>query len=114
MDEIQSKYLISHFKERANKQKAVKFEEIDLDIYKPSSKCGTFVTSEERILHWIRTFQFRYYETLKDNDSYYIEWIDHENYDPSNFQEIEIKIYKIDFKHTACHNTEMTPSVILY
>lgn len=101
MDEIQSKYLISHFKERANKQKAVKFEEIDLDIYKPSSKCAAFVTSEERILHWIRTFQFRYYETLKDNNSYYIEWMDHENFDSSNFQEIEIKIYKIDFEHTA-------------
>ena len=79
----------------------MKFEEIDLDIYKPSSKCAAFVTSEERILHWIRTFQFRYYETLKDNNSYYIEWMDHENFDSSNFQEIEIKINKIDFEHTA-------------
>ena len=38
MDEIQHKYVINRFKERSNKQKAVKFEEIDLEVYKPTKR----------------------------------------------------------------------------
>ena len=106
MDEIQHKYVISHFKERSSKQKAVKFENIDLEVYKPSAKCAAFITSEERILHWIRTFQFRYFESLKDDENYYIEWIDHENYDSSSFQEIEIKIFKIDHEVSVTDVTQ--------
>ena len=100
MDEIRNKYVINHFKERTHKQKALKFEDIDLEVYKASAKCAVFLTSEERILHWIRTFQFRYYESLKDNNSYLIDGIDHENFDSSNFQEVEIKIYKVDVEHS--------------
>jgi hypothetical protein len=106
MDEIQHKYVISHFKERSSKQKAVKFENIDLEVYKPSAKCAAFITSEERILHWIRTFQFRYFESLKDDENYYIEWIDHENYNSSSFQEIEIKIFKIDHEVSVTDVTQ--------
>ena len=100
MDEIQDKYVVSHFKERSGKQKALKFETVDLEIYKPSAKCAAFSTSEDRILYWIRSLQLRYFDSLKDNDEYLIDWIDHENYDSTSFQEVEIKIYKTDLEHT--------------
>lgn len=100
MDEIQDQYVVSHFKERSGKQKALKFETIDLEIYKPSSKCAAFSTSEDRILYWITSLQLRYFDALKANDEYLIDWIDHENYDSTSFQEVEIKIYKTDHEHT--------------
>ena len=95
MDEIQNKYALGSFKDRTNKQSKLKFEEIDLEIYRAQARCAAFVTSKERILHWIKSFQFRYYETLKDNDEYLVEWIDGPGYDGFTFQEIEIKIYNM-------------------
>ena len=96
MEEIQTKYAIKKFKERTNKQKSVKFEEIDLELYRAAAKCASFATSEERILHWVKTFQFRYFETLKDSGDFLIDWIDHEDHESTNFQEIEIKISSIN------------------
>lgn len=101
MDEIQTKYVVGSFKERTGKQKSLRFEEIDLDLYKPSARCAAFTTSKDRILHWIKTFQYRYFESLKDDPSYLIKWIDHEDYTCSNFQEIEIKLLKIDQETTS-------------
>ena len=92
MEEIQAKYLIKKFKERTSKQRSLKFEEIDLDLYRAAAKCASFITSEERILHWVKTFQYRYYETLKDSGDFLIKWIDHEGHESANFKEIEIKI----------------------
>ena len=79
MEEIQTKYPIKKFKERTSKQRSVEFEEIDLDLYRPAAKCASFLTSESRILHWIQTFQFRYYESLKDSGNILVEWIDRED-----------------------------------
>ena len=101
MDEIQNKYVLDAFKKRTNKQKALKFEDIDLDVYRPSAHCATFTTQEERIFHWIRTFQFHYYETLKDNDEYLVQRIGYSGYDGSTFQEIEIQIDKVDSNEAA-------------
>lgn len=91
----------------------MKFEEIDLEVYKPAAKCAAFVTSEELILHWIRTFQFRYYESLKDDTHFFIEWIDRENYDSTTFQEIEIKIFKIDHEHAQATNQTQAPDTVI-
>lgn len=96
MDEIQAKYVINDFKERTGKQKGLKFEEINLDLYRPSTRCVAFTTSKDRILHWIKTLQYCYFETLKDDHSYLIQWIDHANYTSTTFQEIEIKLFKLD------------------
>ena len=96
MEEIQTKYAIKKFKERTSKQKSVKFEEIGLELYRAAAKCASFATSEERILHWVKTFQFRYFETLKDSGNFLIDWIDHEDHESTNFQEIEIKISSIN------------------
>ena len=101
MDEIRNKYVLVSFKDRTSKQKSLQFEVIDLDIYRATARCAAFTTSKERILHWIRTFQFRYYEPLRDNNDYLVEWIDRPGYDGFSFQEIEINIYKVDSTHAA-------------
>jgi hypothetical protein len=45
----------------------VPFEEIDYSIYKTTSNCIAFTTSEERITTWIKTFYLRYCaEAIKD------------------------------------------------
>lgn len=69
-----------------------------------------FTTSKERILHWIRSFQFCYYEMLRDNDAYLVEWIDRPGYDCFSFQEMEIKIYKsIYICKVESNNTALSP-----
>ena len=101
MDEIQTKYVINDFKERTGKQKSLQFEEINLDLYRPSARCAAFTTSKDRILHWIKTLQYHYFETLKDDHSYLIKWIDHANYSSTTFQEVEIKLFKLDSEHVS-------------
>jgi len=80
----------SPFKEQTGEQKAWKFEDTDLGFYKPVAKCAAFLTSKDRILRWLKTFQYRYYETLKYDDTYLIKWINHV------FQDTEIKIFQVD------------------
>ena len=94
MEEIKSKYIIRKFKERSGKQRDLKFEEIDINFYKPSAKCVSFITDEHRILYWIMALQLRYYEHLKDSDQFFIKWIDHHDDTLEYFKEVEIKIYK--------------------
>ena len=91
MEEIQNKYPIKTFKEKTNKQKVIKFEEVDLSLYKPSARCVSFATSEQRILHWIRTFQLRYFESLDDSTDFLIEWIDHQSSDSPCFEKTEAR-----------------------
>lgn len=96
MEEIKAKYIISDFKEKSGKRKLLKFESIDLDIYKPSAHCASFLTSPDRIHYWIYSFQQRYYETLKDSTHFKVIWIDHEESSgTTSFQDIEIKILSI-------------------
>lgn len=102
MDEIKNKYILGSFKERPSKQKAaLKFEDIDLGTYHPRAHCAAITTLKERTFHWIRSFQFCYYETLKDNVAYLAEWINRPGYNCISFQEIEIKINKVESNHTA-------------
>ena len=100
MEEIKAKYIISDFKEKSGKRKLLKFESIDLDIYKPSARCASFLTSPDRIHYWIYSFQQRYYETLKDSTHFKVIWIDHEESSgTTTFQDIEIKILSIAKDH---------------
>ena len=104
MEEIKAKYIISDFKEKSGKRKLLKFESIDLDIYKPSARCASFLTSPDRIHYWIYSFQQRYYETLKDSTHFKVIWIDHEESSgTTTFQDIEIKILSIveDHPHSS-------------
>lgn len=88
IDEIQDKYVVGHFKECPSKHRALKFETINLEIKKPSAKCTAFSTSEDRILHWIRSLQLCSFDPLKDNDQFLIDWINHENYNSTSFQDL--------------------------
>ena len=90
MDKIQTKY--NEVKERTDKHKSLQFEEINLDLYRPSARCAAFTTPKERILHWIETLQYRYFETLEDDLSYLMKWIDHENYTSTTIQEVENRL----------------------
>lgn len=96
MDEIQNKYVLDEFKERSNKQKQIKFEIIDLEIYCASACCAAFMMTKDLILNWVRAFPFNYHKTLMDYDNYLVEWNDCPNNNGSTFQEIQIKIYKVD------------------
>jgi len=80
MEELQDKYVIKSFNSRSGKQKKLKFEEIDLSLYKQSAKCAAFVTLEDRILFWVKALQESYFDLLEDNDEYLIKWIDHLTY----------------------------------
>ena len=100
MEEIKTKYIISDFKEKSGKRKLLKFESIDMDIYKPSARCASFLTSPDRIHYWIYSLQQRYYETLNDSTLFKVIWIDHEESSgTTTFQDIEIKILSIAEDH---------------
>ena len=49
MEELQNKYVITLFNPKSGKHKKLKFEEIDLSLYKSSAKCAPFLTSDDRI-----------------------------------------------------------------
>ena len=95
MEELQNKYVIKSFNSRSGKQKKLKFEEIDLSLYKSSAKCAAFVNSEERILFWVKALQESYFDLLEDNDDYHIKWIDHLNNDDSGYEHIEMKVSRL-------------------
>ena len=92
MEELQKKYVIKSFNSKSSRQKKLKFEEIDLSVCKSSAKCTAFVTSEHRILFWVKALQQSYFDLLEDNDDYHIKWIDHLNSDDTGFEHIEMKV----------------------
>ncbi|CAB4034162.1 Hypothetical predicted protein [Paramuricea clavata] len=53
------RYQFDKFKN--TKAREVPFEEVDYSIYKASSNCIAFKTSEKRIGTWIKTFYYRYH-----------------------------------------------------
>ena len=57
-----NRYLVDNFHLPAAKSKNPPSESIDLSIYRPSAKCVTFSTSEDRLLPWITAFHYRFYE----------------------------------------------------
>ena len=61
-----SRYQFDEFKKNT-KARQVPFEEIDYSLYKTTSNCIAFTTSEEIITTWIKTFYLRYCsEAIKD------------------------------------------------
>ena len=57
------RYLVDKF-HSSTKSKSVLFEEIDFSAYKSAAKVVSFVTSEDRLLLWIKTFAVRYFDHL--------------------------------------------------
>ena len=90
-----TKQVFSRWIQRRIKQKQIKFENIDLEIYCSSARCAAFMMTKDLILNWVRAFLFNYHKTLMDYN-YLVEWNDRPSNNRSTFQEIEIKIYKVD------------------
>jgi len=68
------RYLIDSFKTQASGSKDIPFEEIDLSLYKTSSKRLGFKTNEERLHLWIQTIITRYFDHLNTLDEYNFSW----------------------------------------
>ena len=95
MEELRDKYVIKPFSPKSGKQKKLKFEEIDLSIYKSTARCAAFITNEDRILFWVKVLQECCFDLLDNNKDYHIKWIDHLNGDDSAFEHIEMKISRL-------------------
>jgi hypothetical protein len=54
-----TRYQFDEFKN--SKAHSIPFEKMDYSIYRPSSNCVAFTTTEERITTWIKVFYQRYH-----------------------------------------------------
>lgn len=66
-DETLRRYHVEMFNPASGKAKDARFEEINLDLYKPKAKSIAFSTSEERIGLWIRCLMERYFKHHTDD-----------------------------------------------
>jgi hypothetical protein len=53
---------------KKKQKKTVPYQDVDYTIYKPSAKCVSFLTSEDRIIHWIEIFYYRYFVEINNQD----------------------------------------------
>ena len=90
-----NKYLVDKFHPPTTSAKPALFESIDLSLYQPSAKCAAFLTSESRLLRWIRVFKTRYFEYLNsDATGYKAVWKEQEAYSsPSKCEKIVIHLF---------------------
>ena len=73
------RYTVDKFHSSGTVSKAVLFEKIDLPAYKSSAKVASFLTSEERLPLWIKTFMIRYFDHL-NTMGYRVTWQEQESY----------------------------------
>lgn len=78
-------------KDADKRGKKIPYEDLQLDQYKPTAKCVSFKTEQDRILAWIYAIQKRYHDDLANNDIYTISWTDKEG-DSGEFTEISVTI----------------------
>ena len=89
------RYLVDKF-HSSTKSKTVSFEKIDLTTYKPTAKVASFITSEDRLLLWIKTFIVRYFEHL-NTMGYRITWQEQESYScATKSDKIILHIYAVE------------------
>ena len=106
MQVIRNKYLIKDLKERSGKQRNLKFEEFDFEIYRLQQNVLHW-SLQNQMHHWINTLHQRYFDGLKDNKKFHVKWIDHEGNE--SFHEIEIKISTTAARlPTTCEDQDLT------
>ena len=89
------RYLVDKF-HSSTKSETVSFEKIDLTTYKPTAKVASFITSEDRLLLWIKTFIVRYFEHL-NTMGYRITWQEQESYScATKSDKIILHIYAVE------------------
>ena len=102
MEEVRRKYPIKPFKAKSEKQSQLLKAQIDTLIYRPSARFADFITTEEKILFWVKALQNRYFEPLDENDEYHIKSIDLYNDDGTASTHIELKICRINGETELC------------
>ena len=89
------RYLVDKF-HSSTKSKTVSFEKIDLFTYKPTAKVASFITSEDCLLLWIKTFIVRYFEHL-NTMGYRVTWQERESYScATKSDKIILLIYAVE------------------
>ena len=91
------RYLVDKF-HSSTKSKSVLFEEIDFSAYKTAAKVVSFVTSEDRLLLWIKTFAVRYFDHLNVM-GYRVTWQEQESHScPTKSDKIIMHIHEEDIE----------------
>ena len=89
------RYTVDKF-HSSTRSKTVLFEKIDLAAYKSSAKVASFLTSEERLPLWIKTFMIRYFSHL-NTMGYRVTWQEQESYScPTKSDKIILHIYDVE------------------
>lgn len=89
------RYIVDNF-HSWTRSKTVLFQKIDLSTYKSSAKVTSFLTSEERLPLWIKTFIMRYYNRL-NTKGYRVTRQEQESYScPTKSDKIILYIYDIE------------------
>lgn len=87
------RYLVDKF-HSSTKSKSVLFEAIDFSAYKTAAKVVSFVTSEDRLLLWIKTFAVRYFDHLNVM-GYRVTWQEQESHScPTKSDKIIMHIHE--------------------
>ena len=91
------RYLVDKF-HSSTKSKSVLYEEIDFSAYKSAVKVVSFVTSEDRLLLWIKTFAVRYFDHLNVM-GYRVTWQEQESHScPTKSDKIIMHIHEEDIE----------------
>ena len=89
------RYTVDKF-HSSTRSKTALFEKIDLAAYKSSAKVASFLTSEERLPLWIKTFMIRYFSHL-NTMGYRVTWQEQESYScPTKSDKIILHIYDVE------------------
>ncbi|KXJ27931.1 hypothetical protein AC249_AIPGENE2884 [Exaiptasia diaphana] len=78
-DRSLQRYVYDELKTKSIYAKAVPFEEVDVNSYKPKTKLIAFSTTETRLPLWIKAITTRYLDILNNTDSFSATWEEYEN-----------------------------------
>ena len=92
----------------STRSKTVLFEKIDLSTYKSSAKVTSFLTSEERLPLWIKTFIMRYYNHL-NTTGYRVTWQEQESCTVA--QQRVIKLFSTFMMQKMAMKINLSPSL---
>lgn len=81
-----------NFKSSSKQSRNVQFEQIDNEIYKKEAKLSGFLTSEERIVHWLNVFSHRYFQQLAGTNDFFVTWEDVSTSDEDKSDKVIITI----------------------
>lgn len=107
-DSSYERYRVAEFRPQDPTSLDVPYESIDLDIYKEKARCVAFMTSEKRIVNWVKVLNLRYYINSLNNriPNYRCTWSEQPNATCAS------KCYKIAI-HLYCSDLDDQDSQIV-